>query len=144
MAESLPIPFYIPEPGIQGNFDALKKRWPISRKDLKLEAPNEVGVGSNPTFSGTWVNYDTGLFHGAAFWKDPLDMVHIRGLVKDGTINTTVFTLPSGYRPANGLIFASLTNTGVGDLRIAATGNVLPFTGGTGWFTLNCSFRRAL
>lgn len=141
---TLPLPYILGDDDdpAQGNFDTIKKQFPLSRKHMKIEAPHAVGDAGEPAFSGTWVNYDTATFRGARFWKDPMGIVHIEGLIKSGTINTTAFVLPEGYRPGNALIFASDTSTGHGRLDVAVTGNVLPVSGGTGYFSINCNFKQ--
>jgi hypothetical protein len=141
---TLPLPYVLgtDDDPIQGNFDQLKKQFPLSRKHMKIETPKNIGDAGQPAFQGTWVNYDTSLFQRARYWKDPMGIVHVEGLIKSGTINTTAFILPAGYRPGIALLFASDTNTGHGRLDVAATGNVLPVSGGTGYFTINCSFKQ--
>lgn len=141
---TLPLPYVLGDDDdpIQGNFDQVKKQFPLSRKHMKIETPHVVGDSGEPAFSGTWVNYDTSTYRGARFWKDPMGIVHVEGLIKDGTINTTAFVLPEGYRPGVALIWPAYTSTGVGRLDIAATGNVLPVSGGTGYFSINVSFKQ--
>lgn len=127
---------------VQANFDAIKKSHPYSRKDLKIEDPHVVGNANEPVYQGTWVAYDTSTFYGARFWKDPMGLVHVQGLVKSGAVPSTVFILPAGYRPSNGLLFATDTNTGHGRFDIAATGNVVAQSGGNGYFSINATFRQ--
>jgi hypothetical protein len=141
----LVLPHTLEDDDLQGNFDEIKKHFPISRKDLQIETPHIVGVGSEPALLNSWVNYDPSAFQVARFWKDPLDIVHIEGLVKSGVINLPIFILPSGYRPPLGLIFAVDSAAGAGQSRmdIAPTGNVVPVVGANGYFSINCMFRRA-
>ena len=64
-----------------------------------------------PTLENSWVN-TTGLgLQDARYMKDSLGMVHIQGSVTAGSANTTVFTLPEGYRPAAALTWASIGKT---------------------------------
>lgn len=147
---TLPLPFVISDAheagiqadDIQGNFDALKKSFPLTRKHMKIETPHIVGDSGEPAFQNSWVNFDTSTFRGARFWKDPMGIVHIEGLVKSGTVGTTIFTLPAGYRPGNGLMFPSITNSGVGRVDVAATGNVVHNSGGNTYFSINLSFKQ--
>jgi hypothetical protein len=37
-------------------------------------------------------------------------MVQLRGLIRNGTANTSMFTLPVGYRPPNGQLFTCIAN----------------------------------
>lgn len=78
-----------------------------------------------PTFSGTWANYDVtpGWSH-AGYRKDASGFVHLRGLVKDGTANSTIFTLPVGYRPAQQEMFIVPASGGPARLRVNVAGTV--------------------
>jgi len=65
-----------------------------------------------PSLSNGWVNYtslgeSTGYAH-ASYMKDENGTVFIKGLIKNGTISTTlkIFTLPVGYRPSRKIIRA--------------------------------------
>lgn len=54
------------------------------------------------TFQNSWTNYGSG-YDTAAYMKDSLGFVHIKGFIKSGTTSssTPIFTLPVGYRPLN-------------------------------------------
>lgn len=137
--------------------DSLWKRWLDNLKDnLKasqdaiaaLETANvvepwrNVGDSGEPAFLNSWVNFSAG-YEVASFYKDPFDVVHIRGLVKSGTINTTIFILPTGYRPANKLLFAAIDglNSAV-RLEVASDGSVVaPASTSTAFQSITCSFR---
>lgn len=94
-----------------------------------------------PTFSGTWVNEGT-TYNDAGYYRERGGRVHLKGVIKSGTINTTAFTLPTGYRPSRRQIFIANTNTGIGRLDVDTNGNVIPVSGGTTWFSLDgLSFR---
>lgn len=142
---SLPLPYQITDPpeaeAIQGNFDALKNEFPLSRKNMVIEAPHVVGASGEPAFQNSWVNYDTTTFMGARFWKDPMGIVHIDGMVKSGTIGATIFSLPAGYRPSNGLLFVTLANGAIARFDVAPTGNVVSQSGSNVWFSIQASFK---
>lgn len=91
-----------------------------------------------PALSGTWVNY--GSSNEVAGYRRIGDLVYLRGLIKSGTIATTAFTLPAGYRPAADLIFAVASNSAYGQLRVTPAGLVVPESGSAVAFALNCSF----
>jgi hypothetical protein len=63
-----------------------------------------IGDPGQPAFENGWSNYDAGS-HDSAVWQhaafaiDTDNVVHLRGLVKGGTIGATIFTLPSSYCP---------------------------------------------
>ncbi len=105
-----------------------------------------------PTLQNSWVDFGSG-FAPAGYYKDPDGRVYLRGLVKDGTDNATIFTLPEGFRPAyiqQQFVAASDTAVAVyrvGLLRVLTSGEVQAHdTGlgsgtGLGWFGLdNFSF----
>ena len=72
-----------------------------------------------PNQSYPWQNYG-GSFSPAAFYKDQLGVVHLKGLVTSGTnlgvsydvIEYPLFRLPSAYRPATRRVFPSLGSVG--------------------------------
>ena len=99
-----------------------------------------VGTSGNPSFQSSWINYG-GSWSQAAFFKDALGIVHIRGLVKFGVIGTTVFTLPAGYRPKKGLILMAATWPDVfARIDIYADGTLVTKTGDNTWVSINVSF----
>jgi hypothetical protein len=143
---TLPLQFTVQDDEVQANFDDIKKRFPISRRDLKLEAPHIVGASGEPGFLNSWVNYDAAVYQVVRFWRDPLDMIHVEGLVKNGVIGAggTVFILPAGYRPSLGMLYSTETSTGHGRVDVSPTGNVIAVAGGNGYFSINIPpFRRA-
>lgn len=105
-----------------------------------FEAWHTVGSGGEPAFANSWVNYDsTNTTINIVQFRLENDIVRLRGLMTGGS-PATAFTLPSGYRPPKNLYFATITNSGVGTLEIHSDGAVLPSTGGSTWFSVNCSF----
>lgn len=116
----------------------------IRRYDVATEeAWNEVGSTGEPAFQNGWVNYDS-THNSAAFWKDSNGVVHLKGLVKSGTISTTlpIFTLPAGYRPAKKEIIVTISNGALGRVNVESDGDVVPETGNNAWFSLDgVSFR---
>jgi hypothetical protein len=92
---------------------------------------HEVGAPGEPQFEEDfnggclWSNFDSD-HNSAAFFKDPWGIVHLKGLVKasddpdsgDGVCNSLlspldsiVFTLPAGYRPARKEVQATLSGS---------------------------------
>jgi|GEM_PF-1856248 len=94
-----------------------------------------------PGMTNGWITYDA-TFNPPAYFRDKNGIVHLRGMIKNGTINTAAFNLPAGYRPAYRELFVSLTSTGIGRCDVDAAGNVIAYQGGTAWFSLDgMSFR---
>jgi hypothetical protein len=142
----IPLPYTITDPPngeqVQSNFEAIKTAHPFSRKDLSIEPAHVIGDASQPAFQGAWVNYDTAVYRGLRYWKDPTGMVHIEGVVKTGAVPSTIFILPAGYRPGAALAFAAHTNSGHGQVDVAATGNVVAQTGGNTLFAISVHFKQ--
>lgn len=103
-------------------------------------APRSGDTGwTSPTLGGGWSNYG-GSSQGARFRRVD-GIVHIEGFILSGALNSAAFTLPTGCRPSGGtLVFAAPTNTGAGHFDIDAAGAVTPRSGGTGFFSISCSF----
>lgn len=79
-----------------------------------IGAPGEPGFGDCKANGTKWTNFG-GVWSPAAFYKDPLGRVHIRGLIRciggyEGPRNL-VFTLPAGSTPAYHAQFSGLTNS---------------------------------
>jgi hypothetical protein len=83
-----------------------------------VQSWREVGTFLQPAFQNGWVNSDGGTST-AAFYKDPYGVVHLKGVVKSGTIGTTIFSLPAGYRPSSLLIFPVVSANALGKLVIS-------------------------
>jgi hypothetical protein len=91
------------------------------------------------SFSNSWVNYDTA-FNSAAYCKDVMGFVHLRGLVKDGTVDLAIFTLPVGYRPVKREIFTTQCDSTIARIDVFSTGVVaaIPSTNaGNAWISLD-------
>lgn len=116
----------------------LSKLW---RTLGQVEEWHEIGSGGGePGFGGTWVNFGIS-DASAAFYKDPWGVVHIKGLIKSGTITTAAFTLPVGYRPPLDSYFASYSNGAFGGFSISSSGVLIPQVGSNVSFSIECSFR---
>jgi len=92
----------------------------VSDVDIK----HVVGAAGEPAFQNSWVNYDVPTWGSANFSKDSSGIVHLEGLVMNGTLGAAIFTLPAGYRPAKQLLFAVLGNNILGRLDVTPTGAV--------------------
>jgi hypothetical protein len=88
---------------------------------------HRVGLVGEPTFQNSWTN--TGSPWGAAaFWKDPLGFVHLRGNLSSGTLGATSFTLPAGSRPDVQQIFVIDANGAFGRVTVQMDGQVVMTT----------------
>lgn len=103
---------------------------------LNFSKPDAAWV--TPTFQNSWVNYGSG-YNDAKYRKDALGYVNIKGLVKSGTISTTlpIFTLPAGYRPAQRYLFNAQSNGALGRVDVDTDGKVIPLTGNNAWVSLD-------
>lgn len=106
-----------------------------------------VGTTGEPAFQNSWVNYGLGdsFMRGAMFRKDENGIVHLQGLVMNGTAATPIFTLPVGYRPlegTHGVNIGSATASPLTTFHVYANGEVRHRTGNTDYFSLDgISFR---
>jgi hypothetical protein len=73
----------------------------------------DPGAWQTPTLLNSWVDFGNP-YGPTAYRKDLNGVVHLRGVIKDGTTTggTVVFTLPAGFRPGANLeeIFVATTN----------------------------------
>lgn len=103
---------------------------------LEVEAMHIVGSAGEPAFENGYDNYDTSTFAAAGFRRDR-GLVHLQGLLtRTGTPSnpTTIFTLPSGYRPPSRTILVVATGEAFapGRVDVLATGEVQWIAGATG------------
>lgn len=105
-----------------------------------LEAWRNVGAVGQPVFENGWVAYG-GTHAVPAFYKDQFGWVHVKGLIRNGTMGVAAFTLPVGYRPASNLSFNVAGNypgnaDNHGQVDVNSTGAVVPLRPGNGWMSL--------
>lgn len=120
----------------------------MARAFLDLLVPQALLTPTTPTyyevgdlgtsFANGWVNYGS-TFRNFKFYKDNAGVVHLEGLVKNGTggtlTNTAVFTLPTGYRPSGDLQPLISAAGAAGQAKITSAGVVTVITGvGAGSF----------
>ena len=73
-----------------------------------------------------WIDWGGG-FTGVGYWRGADGLIHIRGLAKTNVaraIGATIFTLPTGFRPAAQEIFTMQGPGGLVRVDVAAAGNV--------------------
>ena len=109
---------------------------------IKGEEWREVNATGQPQFTNAWTHYDARV---ASFYKDAGGRVEFEGVVKDGTINTAIFTLPEGYWPRLGTkIFVVDNNTVFGRVSIDTAGVVRHHGASNAYLCLDgISFRAA-
>ena len=111
--------------------------------DFKPQNTQVVEQWNAPTLTNSWANYRAP-FNPSGYWKDPSGVVHLRGTIKSGTIGSSAFTLPLGYRPANSEIFASVSNGALGRVVADAGGGVTPDIGSNVYVSLDGMTFRAV
>jgi microcystin-dependent protein len=77
---------------------------------VAMDTWHQVGNSGEPAFTNGWINYG-GVYGNLMFRKDPLGKVQLRGAVKNGTLGSSIFTLPAGYRPPTGTIVSFMSYT---------------------------------
>jgi len=96
---------------------------PTDPEDSELEA------WTSPTLLNSWQNYGSG-YAPAGFYLSQDYWVHLKGVVRLGTDNTAVFTLPAGYTPPKTMWFTVSTNNTIGYARVDPDGTVRKVSGG--------------
>ena len=110
------------------NADALEGKPASAFASSASEPYHEVGTPGEPAFRNGWANAGGG-FSTAAFYKDPLGVVHLKGnLSNPVTDGTDAFTLPAGYRPSQGLFMPAAGGPALGaaNLVVQSDGDVIP------------------
>jgi hypothetical protein len=86
---------------------------------------HSVGATGEPAFENSWANVSG---RPAAFWRDPLGFVHLRGRIDSGSVGDAAFTLPPGLRPPQAATFAVVSNDAMGAVEVGTDGTVTPVT----------------
>jgi hypothetical protein len=104
---------------------------PVTRQQMAVflvrlsgETAHDVGTTGEPPFQNGWTNFGTS-WSQAGFFKDGLGFVHLKGTISSGTLDTTAFTLPEGYRPDKNL-FAPCAGTNCTSVFVFPDGQVQP------------------
>lgn len=117
--------------GALRDFNATVSNVVIADNETTIQQP----AWSNATYQNSWVDFSAS-YHSVGYYKDSHGVVHLRGVAKNGTNGTAIFTLPSGYRPSKGMIFPAASNSAFGYVDIS-TGGAVVATGSNIWFSLN-------
>jgi len=124
---------------------------PYIREELrKIELSIESVLSVPPNWSyppllNGWLDYDAANWMTARYYKSPLGIVYIQGLIKSGPLPSIAFVLPTGYRPGNNVLLSTISANGgtemLSRLDIRANGDVVPISGGNTYFSIcNISF----
>ncbi len=90
---------------------------------------------TNFTYEHGWVDYDT-TYNPGGYVKDPFGWVHLRGLVRTGTVGTSIATLPAGYRPSHIVLWDSQANGALCRTDVNPSGTVVASSGSNAWWSL--------
>ena len=97
-----------PNSWFEGTENLFLAKWALNElRRLDSEKANKVQEAwITPTLVNSWVAFDT---RTAKYKKADYGRIYLKGVVKSGTIGATIFTLPTGYRPDEALIFGVIT-----------------------------------
>lgn len=94
-----------------------------------------IAVDGGIGFENSWANNGGGT--DAEYRKHPDGRVALRGLIDTGSISTTAFTLPTGYRPAAKHHISVASNSLYGQVDLNTDGAVDPTVGDNTWVSLD-------
>lgn len=89
-----------------------------------------------PTLLNGWINFGSPQST-AAYYKDDFGIVHLKGVLKSGSIGFSLFNLPVGYRPSEYINFAVISNNAIGKVAITPTGDVNSSVGSNANFPID-------
>lgn len=110
--------------------------------DLDMNGNDIVDIGilgeswTAPSFNTGWGNLAG---YQAVRYKKVGDFVFLRGMaIRNSGSNTTIFTLPSGFRPAADEFFICMSNSNtLARVRVNSSGTVVMEAGDYGWVSLS-------
>ena len=100
-------------------------------------------IAPTPPFSNSWVDEGT---NQVLQYRRQGDKVKIRGVIKNGVIGATVFTLPAataldrGFRPKGNRQFPAAANSAYAGVLIQTNGSVTTVNGSNTWFSIEVEF----
>jgi len=91
-----------------------------------IEPPHVIGATNQPAFENGWSSALSANDEGLSFYKDTWGVVHLQGNAANvNPSTTTIFNLPTGYRPAKNLYFAVYGSGGsAAYVQVASSGDV--------------------
>jgi hypothetical protein len=90
---------------------------------------------TDATYENSWVSF--GSPHYDAGYRLAGKTVTLRGVVKNGTVGASIFTLPSNMRPTKSLVMVVLSNSAIGRVTIVSNGTVVVSSGNNAWVSLD-------
>jgi hypothetical protein len=102
----------------------------VGAAQLKKNAVTGKKIAKNAVTGAQngWVNYSLS-GNSAGYYKDRLGFVHLKGMIKNGTMSATALTLPAGYRLARALLLPTASAHVYGEVLLYADGRVDPEIG---------------
>ena len=101
----------------------------------KMTSHSKNNIWYQPTLENSWVTYNAAN-NVAEYLIDDNGFVHLRGILKNGSsASADMFSLPQGFRPALGEVFAGVSSSGFAGISVDANGDVRAYTGGSVTFT---------
>lgn len=90
-----------------------------------------------PTLLNGWTDFG-GVYESVGYMKDEFGFVHIRGMIKGGTVGQIAFMLPEGYKPLKSQYHTCISADVVRILNVQRNGTVLTSPlASNAWITLN-------
>lgn len=102
-----------------------------------LSATLATPAYTNATLQNSWTVWGGG-FATPGYTKMPGGVVKLQGLAGGGSkTSDVIFTLPSGYRPSNILLFPAIATDALGAIRVDTNGAVNRYLGTATWISLD-------
>lgn len=92
-----------------------------------FDVTHYIGSAGQPAFTNSWVNYGSP-YSNAGYIMRPDGWVALIGVIKSGTLGSSAFTLPPGFRPSKLQSLLTLSNGAAGRVDIGADGTVTPIS----------------
>ena len=90
-----------------------------------------------PTLLNGWTNFG-GVYETVGYMKDEFGFVHLRGMIKGGTVGQNAFMLPEGYKPLKSQYHMCISADIVRTLNVQNNGGVfISSAASSNWVTLN-------
>ena len=104
---------------------------------LEKKANKKQEDWTAPTLINGWTDFG-GVYETIGYMKDEFGFVHIRGMVKGGSVGEILFTLPEGYRPLKHQYHPCFSLDVLRTLTIRGNGAVfIPAAASNVWVALN-------